>query len=246
MSPKRLYCRQLAKGAVELSPEESHHAIRVLRLAAGGAAELFDGEGRWASAVIENADPKRTRAYAEQIHTAAPEPGPRLTVAVAPGKSHRQSILVEKCTELGAARIQFMWCERSVAKPSAGAMEKLRRRAIEACKQCGRRFLPDIPDAVSWGDAVRSAGGFPSAAIAHPYGDSFPWVQIVRSAADGAELLILIGPEGGFTDEELEQAANAGIRPVSLAPSILRTETAAIAACAAVGAHAVATTGTHR
>lgn len=246
MSLSRLYCRPLAPGQVELSQEESHHAIRVLRLSAGDRVELFDGEGRWARAAIESADPKRTRLSADETQTAAPEPGPRLTIAVAPGKSHRQSIIIAKCTELGAARIQFMRCERSVAKPATGAMEKLRRRAIEACKQCGRRFLPDIPDVVPFDEVVRSAERFSSAAIAHPYGDTTAWTEIVQSAVMEAELLLLIGPEGGFTDQECMQAANAGIRAASLALPILRTETAALAACAVVSAHAVARGDAHR
>jgi 16S rRNA (uracil1498-N3)-methyltransferase len=149
-----------------------------------------------------------------------------LTLAVALPKGERQKWLVEKAVELGVTRIVPLQAARAVAQPTAGALDRLRRTVIEASKQCGRNRLLEISEAQSLHTLI---GNVPADAVrlmAHPRGASITSMEL-HSRSAGIDCLI--GPEGGFTEDEVERAALAGWQPVSLGQRILRVETAAIA-----------------
>ena len=153
---------------------------------------------------------------------------PSLTLAVALPKGDRQKWLIEKLTELGVTRLIPLRTVRGVAAPTAAAIERLRRGVIEACKQCGRCQLLQIAEA----STLESLGTQQPTAqrlLADPGG--LPLAAAVAST--GSDLLAAIGPEGGFTVEEIATAEAAGFKRVSLGPHILRIETAAIAMAAA-------------
>ena len=143
-------------------------------------------------------------------------------------KGPRQDILVEKCTELGVAAIRPVKCVRSVAEPSDHRLEKLRRTVIEACKQAQRAWLCEIHRQTSLEDVFQLPSDFDAAYIADMQGEPIGMVE----PSPGQKVLMLIGPEGGFTDEELLAAQRADFKPIRLAQTILRTETAAITAAA--------------
>ena len=211
-----------------LEGDEARHVARVMRARTGDSLEVFDGQGRWWTATVTEIDRGKIEL---ELGAGSSEPtaaGGRLTLAVALPKGDRQKWLIEKLTELGVERLVPLQTTRGVAEPTAAAIERLRRGVVEACKQCGCCRLLEITapgtlqSIVSLAPPARrllaDPAGLPLAAAATP---------------TGGDLLVAVGPEGGFTTEEVAAAEAAGFRRVSLGPHILRIETAAIAMAAA-------------
>lgn len=221
-----------ADGRAELVGDEARHLARVLRAQVGDAIVVFDGRGAaWPAQV---ATIGRDRVGLDVGPPLAPTAPPLpLTLAVALPKGDRQKWLVEKLTELGCARLVPLVTTRGVAEATPAAIERLTRGVIEACKQCGRATLLEIapPATLAAVLAVRDPGVL--AMVADPAGEPLSPVLAHHTGA----VLALVGPEGGFTTEELSAATTAGCRHVSLAPHILRVETAAVALAAGVAAH---------
>ncbi|MDR0362788.1 MAG: 16S rRNA (uracil(1498)-N(3))-methyltransferase [Planctomycetota bacterium] len=224
-----LVSEPLAKpGEYLLGPEESRHAARVLRLRVGDAVTLFDGRGRFGAAAIAAVDGDGVAARIDEIREDS-RPSVSLTVATAVPKGKRWRILIEKCTELGADRIVAVRFDRSVAK-AEGDQGKWRRWAVEAAKQSRRARLPEMQGPLDLAGAVALAGRDGAVLlVASPDGDS-PRSYADALAASG-KALVLIGPEGGMTDGELERCRREGAAAVRLSPFVLRVETAAAAAC---------------
>ena len=224
----RLFVRHpLADGTrVELDAGQRNYLGNVMRLGEGDRLLLFDGgSGEWL-ARIEEAGKKRM-ALAVERRTREPETVPDVWLAFAPVKRAQTDWLVEKATELGAARLVPVLTRRTVAERVK--LKRLEAIAIEAAEQCGRTLLPEIAEPLPLArlleprDSARTlyfadeGGGVPAAAAFRP-----------------GPALIVVGPEGGFTDDEralVRAAANAVA--ISLGPRILRAETAALAALAA-------------
>lgn len=155
-------------------------------------------------------------------------PARRLTLIAAAPKADRLRWMVEKCTELGATSLMVAEFERSVVHVRADQSEKLRRYAIEACKQCGRAWLPEIECGLSALPAAESASGHRFVADLTP--GAAPLSQAL--AACGDEAVVLVGPEGGLAPGEREALTGNQVQAVSLGANTLRTETAAIAIAA--------------
>ncbi len=224
------YLPAAAPGEAFLSGEESIHAVRVLRLKARDELTLTDGKGNLYRAVITEAHPKRCRLTIAGNPVKAGDPPGRLHLAVAPTKnSERISWLLEKATEIGLKAYTPLLCrhgERMVMNRT-----RLVNVAAAAMKQSGKAHLPVIHDPVAFA-AFIDLPGPGNRFIAHCRPPEKPFLKNLIPS-DG-EVLVLIGPEGDFSEEEVEQARIRGFREVSLGPSLLRTETAALAACAAV------------
>ncbi len=233
MSVKRLFCRNLCVGLNCLSAEESHHATSSVRLQVGDEVTLFDGAGGVANGLLQDASKNKVVISVQHVDTVAFDMPYRLTVAVAMPRTHRQGYLIEKCTELGVDGIWAMLTDRGVAEPGATAVEKWTRRTIEAAKQCGRCWLPEIKTAQPFASVIASSNEFDLALWMDKSDDATPFDQYLK-AEKPASVLAIIGPEGGWSDDERTQAQSVGLRPATLAPTILRTETAAVAACALV------------
>lgn len=222
-------------GPLALPEAESRHAAQVMRVQSGDTIELFDGQNRAASALVLLVTRREVTCDARPPRLEDHEPGRRIVAAVAIPKGDRSRMLVEKLTELGVDRLIPLVCERSQWKPSAAALEKLERAVIEACKQCGRNRLmqiapPETPAAL-WSRQAAIPGAdrwiaIPSAAA----------VAVPQAAATAAEAVIYaVGPEGGFTQQEIEAAARADWQSVRLGPRVYRIETAAIVLAAWAG-----------
>lgn len=236
MSTTRLYCPALSVGRNVISDDEAHHALGALRIKVGDQLILFDGNGTEGHARVTSVDRKQllvevAGTTVHEFDVAVP-----VTLAVAMPKTHRQGYLIEKCTELGVAAIWPIETERSVTKPGATAVEKWRRRAIEAAKQSGRRWIPQIESPQCFHDVVARRDEFQHAAFAHTIGAAVSSSKWLATVKPGETVLIFIGPEGGWTEEECGWARDADLSLVRLAPTVLRTETAAVAVCAAVAA----------
>ncbi len=223
--------QELVTGIVELTGEEARHAAGALRMKPGDPLFVFDGTGRFAAATICSIQKKSVSVTVSAIETEPPV-RPHLTIATAIPKGKRLQVLVEKCTELGAGALTFLQTERSVVTGGAES-EKRERWAVEACKQCRRWRMPSISGTLTLEEFLAQSAGMTSDAlklIAHPGGVSLGSLQpsLIKQNA-----VVLIGPEGGFTDEETERCQAQGYSLLSLGRTILRTETACIAVAAA-------------
>jgi 16S rRNA (uracil1498-N3)-methyltransferase len=209
-----------------LADSEAHHLIHVMRAAPGDRIVLFDGSGCEFDASVARIGRREVefeilarRAVDREAHTP-------LTLAVALPKGDRARWLVEKGVELGVARIIPLVTQRSTSGKEKGS-EKLDRFVVEASKQCGRNRLMKIASPVKFVDLVRDTPADVVRLLAHRTGgDSFAIDKPV------SPVLAAVGPEGGFSDAEVQAALAAGWHCVSLSPRILRIETAALAIAA--------------
>lgn len=201
---------------------EAHHLLHVLRAAPGMQVILFDGQGDEFAARVQQTARRSVRLEVLQRLAVDRELRPPLTVGVALPKGERQRWLVEKMVELGAARLVPLVAGRGVAQPSTSALRRLQRYVIEASKQCGRNRLMELSDPVTSHQWLATAP-FAARWIADPSGQ--PLGQIPLD--DPASAAVAIGPEGGWTADELDRARHGGWQPTSLGPRILRVETAA-------------------
>ncbi|HEV3164851.1 MAG TPA: RsmE family RNA methyltransferase [Isosphaeraceae bacterium] len=227
----RFYCPDRGvEGQVTLSGDEAHHLARVRRVGPGMVVELFDGRG-WAS-LAEVCLVERDRVELALVGEPLPDRAApvKLTLATAVPKGDRFDWLVEKATELGVARLVPVITERSVVDPRGAKLERLRRVVVEAAKQCGRNVLMDLERPVPWPDYLGNEPA-PLRLLAHPGGlPSLDWPDI----ESGQAVALGIGPEGGFTESEVEAASASGWKAVCLGCTLLRVETAGLAGAAAI------------
>jgi 16S rRNA (uracil1498-N3)-methyltransferase len=229
--PARFFCPDPPNdGVFRLKSNEAKHLSRVLRLGVGDEIEIFDGAGfATCSRVIAlGNDWVDLTAVGEPIlEKAAAFP---LVLASAAPKADRLDWLVEKATELGVARLILLVSERSVVEPGPGKIARLERTVIEASKQCGRARLMVIDPLTRWSSVVDSFAESPRF-LADAQGISpLQLAEIPR----GQAVILAVGPEGGFTPAERDQAKNAGWVFVQLSVNTLRIETAAVAGAAAL------------
>jgi 16S rRNA (uracil1498-N3)-methyltransferase len=233
--PDRFHCPDLDpdRPSACLVGDEAHHLTRVLRAGPGTAVELFDGRGRAVAAVV-------TAVARDRVDLAVVAPLPdrdapiALTLAVAPPKGDRLDWLVEKATEIGVARLVPLRTERSEVDPRPTKLDRLRRRIVEASKQCGRARLMDLDPPRTLADLLDDDHGNAIRMIAHPDGlapHSWPRPNLVASSPP---VVVAIGPEGGFGAGELAAALSRGWTSIGLGPTLLRVETAALAAATLV------------
>lgn len=209
-----------------LDRTESHHARNVLRLSAGASIELFDGSGGVATAVIDHYESNRVMCRITDSRVDPPIT-PQLVVASAVPKGPRADAMVDQLSQLGVDRFIPLHTEHSVAVPKPAKVEKFARAVVESAKQCGRSWLmrveqPSRPASV-WAEAAHDLK-----LIAAPGGDPLP--DLAERLSSCQSVLVLIGPEGGWSVDELRDAADAGCLNWPIAPHILRIETAAASA----------------
>ncbi len=222
-----------------LGEAESHHALTVLRLTPGERVAVFDGRGNEATAEIAETSGKRRVALRVLHQAKTPSLTCRIVLGQAIPKGKNMDLIVQKAVELGAAEVQPLVSDRTVvrcaAEPAEGIakQEKWQQVAIEAAKQCGQNWLPQVGVPLSPKEFFATrAREFDLLLIASLQpGAKHPRVWLSEFAPPAAPLrnvLVLVGPEGDFTPAEVNLAIAAGCRPITLGPIILRTETAAI------------------
>jgi 16S rRNA (uracil1498-N3)-methyltransferase len=225
--PRLFVGQPLAEGmVVDLDGAQANYLGKVLRLGAGAGLLIFDGQsGEWLARISDAA--KKRMTLAVERRTREPEVIPNVWLAFAPVKRSQTDWLVEKATELGAARLLPVMTQRTVAERVK--LERLEAIAIEAAEQCGRTRLPEIVEPVSLKRLLAARDTGRRLYFADEGGGEPAIASFVPGPA-----LILLGPEGGFTDEERTLIRSVpNTIPVSLGPRILRAETAALAALAA-------------
>jgi len=235
----RLYIdSQLREGLrLDLPHEAAHHAARVLRLRAGDEIVLFDGRGGEYPARIDAIERSRV-AVSVGAHRAVERESPlEATLVQGVSSGERMDITVQKAVELGVRAIQPVLAEKSVVKLDAeradAKREHWRRVAISACEQCGRNRIPEVLPVMRLDEASRRLAPGGLRLLLSPHGGTR-----LRDALAGGrkEIILAIGPESGFSAEEEALLGAAGFGKVQLGPRVLRTETAASAALAALNA----------
>ncbi len=223
---RRYYCPDLTTSGtlVSLGESESGHAIKVMRVQIGDDVELFDGNGKQAKASVTSLTRKECHLKILTVAEIDREPSVRLQFAIAMPKPDRCKEMIERLTELGVHRIVPIVASRSQREPSASLIGKLRRAVIESCKQSQRNALMEVSDPMQLASFLAEASDAVTKWIAHPDGEVI--ASGSNAAVDAATLLI--GPEGGWTQDEIEEAITAGYQKISLGKRIYRIETAAV------------------
>jgi 16S rRNA (uracil1498-N3)-methyltransferase len=224
------YCENLQSDDVTVSEAEAHHLIHVLRCRIGAKVILFDGQGTEASAEVVSVTRRDLACVIRSRIQHARPLRPEFTVIASPPKADRLKMMVEKLTEIGVDRLVLLNTSRTVTTPGETRLDKIHSNMIAACKQCRRPFFMELSPLQSMQAALselQSATTNPLICIAHPetnnnFTEPYGQAQITRPAA------VLIGPEGGFTEDEVQAAISCGAVPVSWPHTILRIETAAI------------------
>lgn len=226
---KRLYGPHLAGreagSELELDGDEAHYALRVLRLEVSDGVEIFDGEGGVARGQILRTG-KRSLAVRLQEVRQMPAPAFCVDLAVAMPKGPRAQDMIDSLSQLGVNRLILLNTARGTVEPGENKLERFVQSTIESARQCGRAWCMKIEPPVDFPDVVRRAD-HAMRWIAHPSAVPRP-----AAAPEGKSVLILVGPEGGWTDDELHLAEAGGFSRWCFSPHVLRIETAAVAAAA--------------
>ena len=217
----------LSLGQHELPEAQAHYIGRVLRHAAGDAVQLFDGSGQEFLGELVEVSKKSVRVELRESFAGLAESPLRLHLGQGLSRGERMDWAIQKATELGAARITPIVSERCEVRLKDERADKRtahwRQIAISACEQCGRSVLPQIDAPISLAEWLQATEA-DLKLVLHPVAEP------LASHARPGSLAFLIGPEGGLSDAEVEQARAAGFHAARLGPRVLRTETAPVVA----------------
>lgn len=230
---RRVHVEQLTRGELTLSIQQSHHLRDVLRLEAGEDVEVFDSAGSVAPATILRVDPQLVL----QVHSIlAATDNLLLSVFSAVPKGDRADWMVEKLSELGVSRWIPLRTDRSVVHPEGkGKLDRWERLAVESARQCRRAGVMKIESLTSLESALSPQASADMRVYLSTVPDTPSLLQQLDTTFSAIDLFI--GPEGGWSPDELELMASAGLTGAALTTTILRVETAAVAASAVVATH---------
>ena len=232
MAEARFFIRPINTGAVELTGQEAHHLSAVRRLGPGDRISLFDGEGGMASATIERVSSASVQLHIESVTKSKKRSVGHIVLAASMAKGERFDWLVSRCTELGVDRICPVFFERTVKRPrSANLVRRYERLAIEAAKQCGRLYLPRIDPADELPEVIDSLKLEYPQAVWLMGSLETEATSLVALDWSGRDVVVFVGPEGGFSSDELSRLMDRQVRQVKLTETTLRVETAAVAFC---------------
>lgn len=221
-------------GTVLVEGDEAHHAVAVRRMRAGEQLQLTDGRGTVLTGEVAETGKRRLLVRALEVR-AEPEPQPRLVVVQALPKGDRGELAVEVLTEVGAAEVVPWAAGRSVAvwrgERVAKGLARWRATAREAAKQARRPWHPRVADLATTDEVLARVAAAPLAVVLHE--DAAGGLAGLELPAEG-EVLLVVGPEGGLTEEELTAFRDAGAHVVRLGAEVLRTSTAGVVAAAAL------------
>lgn len=222
---------------IVVSGEEAHHIIRVLRLGHGDLVSISDGKSEESVGVISEVDTRSTKIKIRVLYkNKFEETKPTITLLQGLPKGEKFDWIIQKCTEIGVSRIVPIITQRTVVNIAPAKLEhrmmRWKKIAEEAAKQSMRMDIPEIVELLTFDEALKE--------IDRHHLSIIPWEQerdislkkVLKDIDQSiTKVAVFIGPEGGFSPDEAEMARTHGAVPVSLGPRILRTETAAIAAC---------------
>lgn len=231
----RLYLQTvLAEGATITLPDAAaRHVVQVLRLRPGAPLTLFNGAGGEFAAALDSASKVAATVRVGAHRTVERESTLALTLAQCVSKAERMDYTLQKAVELGVQRIVPLLSSRSVVRLDAGRWEKKREHwqgvIASACEQCGRNRLPELRSVQPLSSWLAESAGL--RLVLAPSAE-----QTLRTLPAFTAASLLVGPEGGLSADEIKEAIRRGCTPVGLGPRVLRTETAGVAALAAIQA----------
>lgn len=225
-------CHILPDAEVSLEPDQAHHARAVLRLRSGDSVQIFDGKGTICEGTIQFGPPANVVRIVQAQHV--PSIRPVITVAAASPKGPRLRDMVNQLSQAGADHYIPLQTGRSTVHPRSGKLSSLVRIAVESAKQSHRPYLMSVNPPSPLELLVKLSYDLclmadPTPGIESPTPD-----RITESIRTAQHVLICIGPEGGWTDQERQVILNAGGVAWPLGPNVMRIETAAVAAVAVV------------
>lgn len=222
-----------AHGECRLDAASAHHVLHVLRLSAGAQVILFDGRGAEFPATISRVDKSGVTLNAGERRELSRESPLHVTLAQGLSSGERMDYTIQKAVELGVTTIQPLLTSRSVVRLAGERAEKRavhwRGVVVSACEQCGRNLIPEINNLRQINNWLAAPGGGLRLLLS-PRAE----VRLRELPCPAGGVLLLAGPEGGLSPEEEIAAQTAGFKAVKLGPRVLRTETAAVAALAAM------------
>jgi len=216
---------ELQEKTAVLTGGEWQHAAKVMRLKTGDEISFFDGNGHLYSGVISS---QQNKAFTIQINTIEEKTRAwQLSVFVGLSGGSKMDFIVRALTEAGATAITGFFAQYSdIKRIAAGKEERLRKIAIEACKQSERAFLPRIEMPLSFNRILESLAEFETKVVFYERAKNF----LLASAFKSKNIALVIGPKGGFSEEEIKQLQAKGVLVSSLNDAVLKVETAAITA----------------
>lgn len=228
--PTRIYTSEALVSGQQISLDEQafQHLVRVLRMTDGDSLVLFNGDGRALEGTLCDVGKKQAAVLLGDCIAEDAATPVALHLGQVISKGDRMDFTIQKATELGVSSITPLWSERCDVRLKGERMDKKlehwRKVAISACEQSGRNRIPDILEPMAmtdWAPTVSTEQRL----ILHPHNQ-----QPLDTSAKPGSVTLLVGPEGGFSEIEVEQAQRSGFIGLLLGPRILRTETAALAA----------------
>jgi 16S rRNA (uracil1498-N3)-methyltransferase len=221
---------------IDISGEDYNHIRKVLRLKSGDRITVCDGEGTDYLVEIVNFEDAAVKTRIVESIKNSTEPPVQITLFQGLPKSDKMDYIIQKAVELGICEIVPVITERTVVKTdrknSDKKCERWNRISMEAAKQCNRGIIPKVEFPVSFKEALDAAKGSSLSLIPYEKETGINLREVLTNRSSKGKVSVFIGPEGGFTETEIEAALSCGIQPVTLGPRILRTETAGIAVLA--------------
>ncbi|MFB0519903.1 MAG: 16S rRNA (uracil(1498)-N(3))-methyltransferase [Desulfatiglandales bacterium] len=220
-------------GLVSITGKEARHISRVLRMEKGDTLVIMDGKGNLFESTIENIHYKEVKVKINKGIPPLPSSPIEISLGQALIKSHPMDYLIQKTTELGISSIALFYSERTVIKLKPDHLTNKMDRWMEimksSCRQCGRATLPTLNPPLAFEEIIKNAPGKKTLRILlWENEDKTDLKKVLRSTRPLPHILTMVGPEGGFTGNEINLARQAGFKIVSLGKRILRTETAAV------------------
>ncbi|MBR2040850.1 MAG: 16S rRNA (uracil(1498)-N(3))-methyltransferase [Oscillospiraceae bacterium] len=232
----RFFVESVESDFVEITGEDARHIALSLRMKNGEKLVLCDGKGREADAVIREAFPESVVLDIEERRNSSAEPETEVILYQALPKFDKLEYIVQKSVELGVSKIVPVLTSRCISRPDEKTMkkklERLRKISDEAAKQSGRGKLPEIGEMLTFKNAVLKMTEAETPILFFEHAQ-YPLHEIMEKRT-GKTISMMVGSEGGFSDEEAEYAKEKGVLIASLGPRILRCETAPVAALAAI------------
>lgn len=240
----RFHVPDLSGSTITVTGAEAKHAATVLRLNPGDDVELFDGQGGEVTGSVQSIDADSMTVAVRLRMTKAPASAlafTSLVLATAIPKGARADWMIEKCAELGVAELRPIHFERSVVEPGAGKLDRWSRLALAAAKQCGSATAMKISEPMRFDDFLRTLGR--SACVYGQPRARSSLANYLQEIGRGVGrfdpvIVVVVGPEGGLSTDEILKLDGAGAQAVAWARTVLRIETAAIAAAAVFASHA--------